>query len=71
MTMTTYHFTREQLSDLLYATIDMLIEFRDVHGHDEESSKFEAVGEMLDGIDADRELASNDPTERLRLQLPA
>ncbi len=69
--MTTYHFTQEQLTSLLLATVDMLIEFRDVHGHHEESAKFDAVNEMLDGINADRELAASDPTERLRLQLPA
>jgi len=65
-----YHFTQEQLSSLLYATIDMYLEFRDVHEHAAEASRFESVDEMFQGLDADRELAQHDPTERLRLQLP-
>lgn len=68
---TTYRFTREQLNTLLFAAIDMYLEFRDVHGHDAEASRFEAVGEMFDGLDADQELATTDPTERLRLQIPS
>lgn len=65
----TFTFTREQLNDLLFATIDMYLEFRDVHEHDTDGSRFEAVNEMFQGLDADRELAQYDPTERLRLQL--
>lgn len=68
--MNTYHFTQDQLISLLHATIDMYLEFRDVHEHEAEASKFEAVDEMFQGLDADRELAENDPTERLRMQLP-
>lgn len=67
---TTYRFTREQLSSLLFATVDMYLEFCDVHGHDADASRFEAVGEMFDGLGADQELAATDSTERLRLQLP-
>jgi len=66
----TYHFTHDQLTALLYGALDMFFEFREVHGHDEEGAKFAAVGEVMDGLDADRELAAADPTERLRLQLP-
>jgi hypothetical protein len=62
-------FTDKQVSDLLYATIDMFIEWRDQHGHSEESARFWAVGEMFDGLNADQELAATDPTERLRLQV--
>lgn len=64
-----FHFTRKQLNDLLFATIDMYLEFRDVHEHDADGSRFDAVDEMFQGLDADRELAQEDPTERLRLQL--
>lgn len=65
----TFTFTRSQLNDLLFAAIDMYLEFRDVHEHGAEASRFEAVDEMFQGLDADRELAQFDPTERLRLQL--
>ena len=68
--MHTYRFTREQLSTALINAIDMFLEFRDIHGHDQEAARFEAVGEIIDGLDADRELVTFDPTERLRLQLP-
>lgn len=65
----TFTFTRQQLNALLFATIDMYLEFRDMHEHDADGSRFEAVDEMFQGLDADRELARSDPTERLRLQL--
>ncbi len=65
----TYRFTRAQLDQALTAAIEMFVElFGD---RDPESTKYAAVAEIMGGIDADRELAANDPTERLRLQLPA
>ncbi len=51
-----YRFTREQLSNLLSATIDMHVEYRDVHGYEEADAQILAVGEMLEGLDAEREL---------------
>jgi hypothetical protein len=54
--MNNYTFTREQLNNLLSATIDMHIEYRDVHGHQELDAQILAVGEMLEGLDAEREL---------------
>ncbi len=59
--MTTYRFTREQITKLLTSAIDMFVELGD---------KDYAVAEMLDGLDADREFVANYPTEYLHLQLP-
>jgi hypothetical protein len=52
-----YRFTREQLVNLLTASIDMHIEYRDVHGYEELDAQILAVGEMFEGLDAERELA--------------
>jgi hypothetical protein len=62
-----YRFTREQLVDLITGTIKMFVEYRDVHGHPEEDgSDILAVGEMLQGLDAERELAEHyKPTMQL------
>lgn len=65
----TYRFTRTQLTQALDGAIEMYLEFRDKHGQDDANAKLYGTGEILDGIDADRELAANDPTERLKLQL--
>ena len=65
-----YRFTREQLDKLLQQTIEMYIEYKDVHGYSSDLSHDYAVMEMLTGLDADRELVANDPTEYLHLQLP-
>lgn len=67
--MTTYRLTRTQLDKALAATIEMFIEYRDKHGYDEERAAAAGVLEVIGGLDADRELAANDPTERLKLQL--
>ena len=66
----TYRFTRSQFEKALRGVLEMLVELRDVHGIPEEFAKGVAINEILQGIDADRELVANDPTERLRLQLP-
>ncbi len=65
-----YSFTNEQLRELLYGTISMLVEYRDRHGHTEESAKFYAVSEMFEGLDAERELLASGDIARLTLQLP-
>ena len=70
MTTDKYIFTPDQLRELLYGTIDMLIEYRDQHGHAEESAKFNAVNEMFEGLDAERELLASGDIARLTLQLP-
>ena len=65
----TYKFTRRQLSDLLDSQVKMFIEYRDVHGKDEEDARFAATAEMLEGLDADKELALTMPDEKLMFQL--
>lgn len=51
-----YTFTREQLGSLLQATIDMYLEFHDVHGKSEESAKFATCAEMIEGLDGERQM---------------
>jgi rubrerythrin len=51
-----YTFTKEQLNDLLFGTIGMFIEYRDLHDKTEENARFAAVNEMFEGLDAEREL---------------
>lgn len=63
-----YIFTHEQLSELMYATISMFQEYRDVHGKSEDAAVFHAASEMFDGLDAERELFANGEVKRLRLQ---
>ena len=65
-----YTFTAEQLRELLYGTIGMFQEYRDVHGHTEQASVFDAVNEMFEGLDAERELVAAGDIARLTLQLP-
>lgn len=67
--MTNYTFTRNQLNTLLFATIDMLIEFRDVHGHEEDGARFEAVDEMFQGLDAEREMVASGELKKAGGQL--
>lgn len=66
----TYRFTRAQLEQALRGAIEMYVEFRVAHGRSDEDARLYGAGEILDGLDADRELAASDPTERLKLQLP-
>ena|SRR5262245_11804931 len=53
-----YTFTRDQLVRLLGGTIQMFVEYRDVHGKPEQDgADLAAVSEKLEGLDAERELA--------------
>lgn len=63
-----YVLTREQMTNRLTETIQMFIEYRDVHGRDEVEAADAAVSETLDGLDADLELWRLDG-EALHLQL--
>lgn len=58
MSEETYKFTRRQLNSLLDATIEMFFEYRDVHDKPEVSAKFAAIQEMMEGLDADKELVA-------------
>ena len=62
-------FTRDQLNTLLFATIDMFVEWRDVHGYDEEDSRFKAVGEMFEGLDAEIELVESSELKAPSMQV--
>jgi predicted nucleic acid-binding protein len=50
-----YTFTREQLVKRLTQTVEVMKEYRDVHGHDEAAAILLAVSETVDGLDADQE----------------
>lgn len=65
-----YRMTRMHLREALRGAIGMYLEYRNIHGRDEETAQIAGTDEILDGLDADRDLATEDPTERLRLQLP-
>lgn len=65
----TYQFTQEQLSDLLFGTVEMFIEYRDTHGHEEESAKFAAVKEMFEGLEAEKELVQEGVMSRATSQI--
>ncbi len=55
--MQTYQFTRDQLFRLLSGTIEMFVEYRDLHGYTErDGADIAAVSEMLEGLDAEQEL---------------
>jgi len=68
--MQTYRLTKAQLEAALRGAIGLYLEFRDIHDHEDDMAQDSGVNEVLEGLDADQELAANDPTERLRLQLP-
>src|SRR5688572_18085038 len=70
-TMQTYRFTRAQLELAINDGIKLFLEYCDKHDYDDDNARFAAIDEIVQGLDADRELVANDPTERLRLQLPA
>ena len=70
MTTFKYIFTSEQLQELLYGTIQMFQEYRDVHDHTEQASTFAAVRDMFEGLDAERELFEHGEIPCLTLQLP-
>jgi hypothetical protein len=66
----TYHFTRAQLIKALDGAIEMFLEYQSQHGYGEMEARGLAADEVIQGLDADKELAADDPNERLRLQLP-
>lgn len=47
---------RNMLFEFLEGTIDMYLEYIEVHGHEPESARASAILEMLDGTDAMIEL---------------
>ena len=61
MTDTIYRFTKEQLDRLLNAHGDMLVEYRDIHGYEESLANCAATGEILEGLDGEREMVEDRP----------
>lgn len=55
--MNTYHFTEEQLRNVLAETIDMYEEYQRAYGHSKQSAKFKAEQETIEGLDAEQELS--------------
>ena len=57
--MNEYTFTGDQLYSLLSGAIEMFQENQQAHGMSEDRARASAILEMLDGLDAERELLSN------------
>jgi len=55
--MVRYQFTQEQFCKVLADTLDMYLEYVDVHGHDRVRAAMAAIDETLQGLDAEKELA--------------
>lgn len=66
---TTYAFTQTQLFKMLSGALGLFIEYRDKHEKDEEQAGACAISEVLDGLRADRELAT-EGEDSLRLRVP-
>jgi hypothetical protein len=56
--MISYQFSREQLCKVLADTIEMYLEYVDVHGLEPARGAMAAIDETLQGLDAERELKS-------------
>lgn len=66
MSEPTYTFTRQQLGMLLDSAIALFIEYRDTHGRAEDEAVRPAVLEVLEGLDAERELVAAGDLEAAR-----
>jgi hypothetical protein len=64
-----YIFDRSQMVDLLTGAIEMFQEYRDQHGRTEVQAIPAAVLEMLEGLDAERELAAYYPDHIVTSQI--
>lgn len=58
----TYTFTNEQLTKLLYETIDMFNEY--VRKYDENGAKLLTVNEMFNGLNAEQDLVDDGIVEQ-------
>ena len=54
--MISYQFSREQLCKVLADTIEMYLEYVDVHGLDPRRGAMAAIDETIQGLDAEKEL---------------
>ena len=55
----TYHITSEQLVRLLQDACAAYEEYREQHGYVPAAARLAAIGEVLDGMTAERELVSD------------
>ena len=55
--MIRYQFTQEQLCKVIADTLDMYLEYVDVHGHDRMRAAMAAIDETVQGLNAEKELA--------------
>ena len=55
--MVLYQFTQEQFCKVIADTLDIYLEYVDVHGHDRVRAAMAAIDEALQGLDAEKELA--------------
>ncbi len=54
--MIRYQFTQEQFCKVLADTLDMYLEYVDVHGRDRVRAAMAAIDETLQGLEVEREL---------------
>ena len=64
---TTYQLSREQLRALLFAAIDMYEEYQ--HAKQAGQAAVDAVSEMLEGLDFERELVNEGDLDAATMQL--
>jgi hypothetical protein len=65
----TYTLTQDQLYDALSATVQMYLEYLHSHGQTEEQAKTSACLEIIESLDADKDLVDWDVTENSVLQV--
>ncbi len=67
--MDQFTFTRDQLDSLLRATIEMFIEYRDIHGSTEKEAQWQATNETIEGLDAERDLVKTGELKATTMQV--
>ncbi len=55
--MVRYQFTQEQLCKVIADTLDIYLEYVDIHGQDPVRAAMAAIDETVQGLDAEKELA--------------
>lgn len=68
-TVDEFVFTREQLVKMLGGSIEMYLEFLNVHGKPEDQAQDAAVNEIMEGIDAEREMIATGDMEKASLRV--
>lgn len=65
-----YYFTEPQLRKALAGAIQMYREYRDQHDRADDAATVLAVSEVVEGLEAERELLQHGDLSALSLQLP-